>query len=620
MSRRIPVLFIMLVCSCVFAVVASAQSDPPWLHYTPTQSVVAPSDDDGGDMPLTDEHQSLQKAMLPPVYIPGVVLRPTIDGVISPGEWTGALELTMTSPVPHLAPMGSKVWMFNDACYLYVAASIPTPMYNSIRYAGDASMLNIWFDLDADGVWDNSSPPDGNLAIPAPGYQFPRERASFLTYATQQLTFYTNALFAHVPWWVQGQLLSESDVFVRTSAPTPEAMYMEARIDIRYSPLRLTMGQAVNMRVQSYGGYYNLTQGGTVLITGYWPYVGSPASGYFYGNYANTLEPVVPAVVVPEPDPYDILSASVADNPLFGAKAYVIGSNINIEIEYEGFILPKTGDYILKIYGPLPSETLVETITGTFDVTQSFGTVLKTLMVNLTRGFYKFELFVTDPDECGVPYYFSGGNFLMLAPGETPCVVWPGDVNRDDVVNYTDRASLNDYIFESNLRSTWLNGPFRAAPVSGALAGLAWMPQVALPWATDDGCHMDTDGNGLINNFDYIAMKINWMKSVSTVPPKRGERVHPASCMLEQNYPNPFNPSTTLTYRISEASRVTLRITDVSGREVARLVERDMDAGVFTATFDAEQLPGGSYYAMLQVTGHESGIEYNRMVKMLLIK
>jgi hypothetical protein len=551
MSRRITALCSLLLCSCMFAGMASAQSDPPWLHYTPTQTVATPSDDEGTVLP--DEINALEKAMLP-VYIPGVVIRPTIDGVISPGEWTGALELTMTSPVPHLAPMGSKVWMFNDACYLYVAASIPTPEYNpgtgTIRYAGDATMLNIWFDLDADGVWDNAFPPDGNLAIPAPGYQFPRERASFLTYATQQITFYTNALMAHVPWWVQGQLLSESDVFVRTSAPTQEAMYLEARIDMNNSPLRLTMGQAVNMRVQCYGGYYNQTQGGTVLITGYWPYLGNPASGYFYGNYANTLEPVVPAVVVPEPDPYDILSATVADNPLFGAKAYVLGSNINIEIDYEGFILPKTGDYILKIYGPLPSENLVETITGTFDVTQSFGTVLKTHMVNLTRGFYRFELFVTDPDECGVPYHFTDGNFLMLAPGETPCVVWPGDVNRDDVVNYADRAALNDYIHEANLRSTWLNGPFRAAPVGGALAGLAWMPQVALPWATADGCHMDTDGNGMINNFDYIAMKINWMKSATAVPPKEAAGMRPVSCMLQQNYPNPFNPATTLSYRL----------------------------------------------------------------------
>jgi hypothetical protein len=45
-----------------------------------------------------------------------------------------------------------------------------------------------------------------------------------------------------------------------------------------------------------------------------------------------------------------------------------------------------------------------------------------------------------------------------------------------------------------------------------------------------------------------------------------------------------------------------------------------MVAGTHSATFDAAKLSGGSYFASIRIIGLESGMNYNRMVKMLLIK
>ncbi|MEW6506720.1 MAG: alpha/beta hydrolase fold domain-containing protein [Bacteroidota bacterium] len=55
----------------------------------------------------------------------------------------------------------------------------------------------------------------------------------------------------------------------------------------------------------------------------------------------------------------------------------------------------------------------------------------------------------------------------------------------------------------------------------------------------------------------------------------------PQGFFLEQNYPNPFNPNTIISYQIPTLSRVTLKIYDVLGREVATLVDELKEPGSY---------------------------------------
>jgi hypothetical protein len=65
---------------------------------------------------------------------------------------------------------------------------------------------------------------------------------------------------------------------------------------------------------------------------------------------------------------------------------------------------------------------------------------------------------------------------------------------------------------------------------------------------------------------------------------------------LFQNYPNPFNPTTTIVYNIPQRSNVSLKVYDLTGREIATLVQEVQEAGSHSVNFNAEKLSSGVYF------------------------
>lgn len=77
----------------------------------------------------------------------------------------------------------------------------------------------------------------------------------------------------------------------------------------------------------------------------------------------------------------------------------------------------------------------------------------------------------------------------------------------------------------------------------------------------------------------------------------------PATFRLQQNYPNPFNPSTSIAFDLPVASRVTLKVYDMSGREVTVLVQQQqMAAGNHRVNFSGRDLASGVYFYHLEAT------------------
>ncbi len=110
---------------------------------------------------------------------------------------------------------------------------------------------------------------------------------------------------------------------------------------------------------------------------------------------------------------------------------------------------------------------------------------------------------------------------------------------------------------------------------------------------------VELDAAGYLYSQSYYGWTVEKWEYLGTLPTVTGvEQVGselPRNFRLEQNYPNPFNPTTTIEFTVLTSGYVSLRIHDVLGREVAVLVDREMTPGTYRATFDARDLPGGTY-------------------------
>jgi PKD repeat protein len=70
--------------------------------------------------------------------------------------------------------------------------------------------------------------------------------------------------------------------------------------------------------------------------------------------------------------------------------------------------------------------------------------------------------------------------------------------------------------------------------------------------------------------------------------------------MLYQNFPNPFNPTTTIAFSMPEKGHVRLTVFNVAGELVETLVNREMEAGIHTYTWNAVNVSSGVYFYRLQ--------------------
>ena len=148
---------------------------------------------------------------------------------------------------------------------------------------------------------------------------------------------------------------------------------------------------------------------------------------------------------------------------------------------------------------------------------------------------------------------------------------------------------------------------------------------ITIAYVCGDGFH-DRDNpqpdNVAINPdlFDFTDLLYNagraqyafdqYLLSIGNKPPT----FVPQSILLTSIYPNPFNSITTISYQLPAASDVSLKIFDITGREVTTLVRDRMEAGRHQIVWDGSGVPSGIYICRFMAG------EYARHQKLALVK
>ncbi len=186
---------------------------------------------------------------------------------------------------------------------------------------------------------------------------------------------------------------------------------------------------------------------------------------------------------------------------------------------------------------------------------------------------------------------FNGPNFVNT----------PAFANRV-LTNNTDVMLTNPYGYENN--GNWL--PLTGSP---ALTGANFTySQLLDPFFTATtyvgafGTINWTSGWAQFNPMNYN-VGINLISSEV-----------PVLYTLNQNYPNPFNPSTKINFSLPKSSLVTLKVFDITGREVANLLNEKLNVGTYEFDFNAGNLNSGIYFYRINADG------FTATKKMMLIK
>lgn len=98
--------------------------------------------------------------------------------------------------------------------------------------------------------------------------------------------------------------------------------------------------------------------------------------------------------------------------------------------------------------------------------------------------------------------------------------------------------------------------------------------------------------------------------------------VIPEGFKLYQNYPNPFNPVTKISYDLQNNSNVKLSVFDITGKEIAVLVNQRQNSGNYSVNWNAIDFPSGVYFYRLSIysdNSNPSGI-YTETRRLLLLK
>ena len=176
---------------------------------------------------------------------------------------------------------------------------------------------------------------------------------------------------------------------------------------------------------------------------------------------------------------------------------------------------------------------------------------------------------------------------------------------------------MNSGLPDPEVRNLYLFGTNLFAAIEGK--GVYFYNQTAESWTGINQGLTDTNISAMAVKDNYIyagssAGKI-WKRPLSEIITGINQNVSEVNeFRLYQNFPNPFNPVTGISFYIPERNFVTLKVIDITGREVSEIHSGVLPEGKHIKYWNGENHSSGIYYYTLQ-----SG-SFSQTRKLVLIK
>ncbi len=195
----------------------------------------------------------------------------------------------------------------------------------------------------------------------------------------------------------------------------------------------------------------------------------------------------------------------------------------------------------------------------------------------------------------------------FLPPGTIPV----------ELTSFTAKANLNSVSLSWNTATETNNEGFEIQRNSGS--GFSTIGFVhGNGTSTQAHSYTFVDQNIAAGQYTYRLKQVDFQGTYS-FSSEVSVKVTPVSYSLAQNYPNPFNPTTMINFNLRVDSKVSLKIFNILGQEVAQLVNNTMVSGNHQINFDASKLNSGVYLYRLEAAGID-GSTFTAVKKMMLTK
>jgi hypothetical protein len=108
-------------------------------------------------------------------------------------------------------------------------------------------------------------------------------------------------------------------------------------------------------------------------------------------------------------------------------------------------------------------------------------------------------------------------------------------------------------------------------------------------------CRSDYNCDGAVDELDWAIFEAHYGHACKStvIGVEEGPGSRPTVTALAQNYPNPFNPLSDIRFSVASPGRVTLRVYDIAGRPVRKLVGGWREPGHYTVVWDGRDDGGG---------------------------